>query len=70
MAVGISAPTRKTNPCRSALGARVKYEFLKDASLLFAVFNGDPAGPCRGEPDTCNRYGLNFRLNDPAFRIV
>lgn len=53
----------------SALGARVKYEFPKDASLLFAVFNGDPAGPCPGEPDTCNRYGVNFRLRDPAFMI-
>jgi porin len=53
----------------SALGARVKYEFPKDASLLFAVFNGDPAGPCPGDPDTCNRYGLNFRLRDPAFMI-
>ena len=53
----------------SALGARVKYEFPKDASLLFAIFNGDPAGPCPGDPDTCNRYGVNFRLRDPAFMI-
>ena len=53
----------------SALGARIKYEFPKDASLLFAIFNGDPAGPCPGDPDTCNRYGVNFRLRDPAFMI-
>ena len=54
----------------SALGARIKYEFPKDASLLFAIFNGDPAGPCPGaDPDTCNRYGLSFRLRDPAFMI-
>jgi len=53
----------------SALGARVKYEFPKDASLLLAIFNGDPAGPCPGDPDTCNRYGTNFRLRDPAFMI-
>lgn len=53
----------------SAVGARVKYEFPKDASLLFAIFNGDPAGPCPGDPDTCNRYGLNFRVHDPAFMI-
>src|SRR5262245_44960179 len=51
----------------SAVGARIKYELPKDASLLFAIFNGDPAGPCPGDPDTCNRYGLNFRLSDPAF---
>ncbi|HEY6022978.1 MAG TPA: carbohydrate porin [Pseudolabrys sp.] len=53
----------------SAVGARFKYEFPKDASLLFAVFNGDPAGPCPGDPDTCNRYGVNFRVRDPAFMI-
>jgi porin len=54
----------------SAVGARIKYELPKDASLLFAIFNGDPAGPCGdGDPDTCNRYGTNFRLKDPAFMI-
>ena len=54
----------------SAVGVRVKYELPKNASLLFAIFNGDPAGPCGdGDPDTCNRYGLNFRLKDPAFMI-
>ncbi len=54
----------------SALGARIKYEFPKDASLLFAIFNGDPAGPCPdADPDTCNRYGVSFRLHDPAFMI-
>jgi porin len=54
----------------SALGARIKYEFPKDASLLFAIFNGDPAGPCPGDdPDTCNLYGVSFRLRDPAFVI-
>ncbi len=54
----------------AALGARVKYELPKDASLLFAVFDGDPAGPCPGaDPDTCNRYGLNFRSKDPAFMM-
>src|SRR5262245_43151704 len=53
----------------STPGVRIKYEFPKDASFLFAIFNGDPAGPCPGDPDTCNRYGLNFRLQDPAFMI-
>jgi porin len=52
----------------TAVGARIKYEFPKDASLLLAIFNGDPAPPsCSGDPDTCNRYGLNFRVSDPAF---
>ena len=50
-------------------GVRVKFDYGQNASFLFAVFNGDPAGPCRGDPDTCNRYGVNFRMRDPAFMI-
>ena len=38
-------------------------------SLLFAVLNGDPAGPGPGDEQVRNRYGLNFRVNDPAFII-
>jgi len=54
----------------STPGARLKFDYGDNVSLLFAIFNGDPAGPCPGaDPDTCNRYGLNFRLRDPAFMI-
>jgi porin len=53
----------------STPGARVKFDYGKDVSFLFAIFNGDPAGPCAGDPDTCNRYGLNFRVRDPALII-
>jgi porin len=38
-------------------------------SMLLAVFNGDPAGPGPGDPELRNRYGLNFRVRDPAFII-
>ena len=50
----------------STPGVRLKLDPGKDASLLLAIFNGDPAGPCPGDPDTCNRYGTNFRVRDPA----
>ena len=53
----------------STPGARVKFNFGNDASLLFAVFNGDPSGPGVGDADGRNRYGLNFRLRDPALII-
>jgi porin len=53
----------------STPGARVKFNIGTEASFLLAIFNGDPAGPCAGDPDTCNRHGLNFRLRDPAFMI-
>ena len=54
----------------STPGARIKYTTdSKDMTFLLAIFNGDPAGPCAGDPDTCNRYGLSFRLRDPALII-
>lgn len=51
----------------STPGARIKYEPSQNLALLFAVFNGDPAGP--GEPEKQNPHGLNFRLSDPPFLI-
>jgi porin len=49
----------------STPGARIKYEPNGNFALLFAVFNGDPAGPGEGDPEVRNRNGLNFRITDP-----
>ena len=47
-------------------GARFKYDPTANVTLLLAVFNGDPAGPGEGDPQLRNRFGLNFRIGDPA----
>jgi len=49
---------------------RVKYIASDHLAILAAVFDGDPAGRCAGEPQTCDRSGLNFRLRDPPLVIV
>ena len=54
----------------STPGIRLKVDPVKNVSLLLAVFNGDPAGPGPGDEQLRNRYGLNFRVNDPAFVIA
>lgn len=54
----------------STPGVRLKVDPTPDTTLLMAVFNGDPAGPCLVDPETCNHYGLNFRVNDPPFAIA
>ncbi len=55
----------------STPGVRLKIDPTKDLSLLLAVFNGDPAGPgVPGDEQLRNRYGLNFRVQDPAFMMV
>jgi len=55
----------------STPGVRFKFEPTKDTSILLAVFNGDPAGPGpAGEQEERNRFGLNFRIQDPPFVIA
>jgi porin len=54
----------------STPGVRLKVDPVQDVSLLLAVLNGDPAGPgVPGGEEIRNHYGLNFRVNDPAFVI-
>jgi porin len=53
----------------STPGVRLKFDPTKDVSFLFAVLNGDPAGPGPGDEQLRNRYGLNFRVTDPPFLI-
>jgi porin len=50
-------------------GVRFKYEPIAGTTLLFAVFNGDPAGPGEGDEQLRNLFGLNFRVQDPALVI-
>lgn len=49
---------------------RVKFDPMDNVSILAAVFNGDPAGPCPGDPQTCDQSGLNFRVTDPPLAIA
>ncbi len=46
-------------------GVRLKISPNDQLTILAAVFDGDPAGPGPGDPQSRNRYGLNFRINDP-----
>ena len=53
----------------STPGVRLRVDPTRNVSLLLAVFNGDPAGPGLNDPQDRNRYGLNFRVHDPALVI-
>lgn len=54
----------------STPGVRIKYAPDQKTTLLLAVLNGDPAGPGTTDPQLRDRYGLNFRVTDPAFVIA
>ena len=44
-------------------GARLAVKATDELTVLAAVFNGNPAGAgCNGDPQACNRYGLNFNM--------
>lgn len=53
------------SPPLAALGARALINVNDNFSVLTAIFDGNQAGPGPGDPQQRNRYGLNFRVNDP-----
>jgi porin len=65
----INLPSGGPSPPLAAVGARLKAELTEEVTFLSAIFNGDPAGSGPGDPQERNRYGLNFRVNDPPLFI-
>ena len=53
----------------SALGVRAKATLSDQLTVLFAMFNGDPAGPGTGDPQNLDPHGLNFRLRNSPLLI-
>jgi porin len=62
-------PSGGPSPPLAAMGARFKAELSPSITILAAIFDGDAAGPGIGDPQERNRYGLNFRVNDPPLVI-
>ena len=50
-------------------GVRVSYQASDNIAFMAGLFNGDPAGPGRGDPQERNRHGLNFRVSHPPLLI-
>jgi porin len=50
-------------------GVRLRFQPNENVTLLAALYDGDPVGPCRTDPQKCNRNGINFRVSDPPFVI-
>ena len=54
----------------TSLGVRVRYAPTDNLTILAAVFNGSPADPFAEDPQADNRYGTEFRLQDPPLLMV
>jgi len=50
-------------------GIRVKAALSDKITAFGAVFNGNAAAPCDGDPQTRDNHGLAFRVNDPPWII-
>jgi porin len=53
------------SPPLAAMGARLRGDVNDNLTIVAGVFNGDTAGPGPDDPQLRNRYGVNFRINDP-----
>jgi porin len=65
----INLPSGGPAPPLAAMGMRVKAVFNDNVTALLGVFDGNAAGPGTDDPQSRNRYGLNFRVTDPPFVI-
>jgi porin len=61
----VNLPAGGPSPPLAAVGARLSGKLNDNVTFLTAIFDGDAAGPGPGDPQQRNRYGLNFRVNDP-----
>jgi porin len=66
----VDLPAGGPSPPLAAMGARLYGKLSDDITLLTAVFDGNSAGPGTDDPQQRNRYGLNFRVNDPPLVLT
>jgi porin len=65
----LDLPSGGPSPPLAAVGARLLVNFTDQLSVLGGMFDGDQAGPGPGDPQERNRYGVNFRINDPPLLL-
>lgn len=63
-------PSGGPSPPLAALGARLRADVTSDLTLIGAIFDGNAAGPGASDPQLRDRYGLNFRINDPPLFLA
>jgi porin len=65
----LDLPSGGPSPPLAAMGARLLVNVTEQLSVLGGIFDGDQAGPGPGDPQERNRYGVNFRVNDPPLLL-
>jgi porin len=65
----VDLPSGGPSPPLAAMGARVLFNVTEQLAVLSGIFDGDQAGPGLDDPQLRNRYGVNFRVNDPPLLL-
>jgi porin len=61
----LNMPSGGPSPPLATMGARFRADVTDNLTLVGAVFDGNAAGPGPDDPQLRDRYGINFRINDP-----
>jgi porin len=67
--LSLNLPSGGPSPPLAVLGTRLRADVNEHLTLIGAVFDGDAAGPGLNDPQLRDRYGLNFRINDPPLAL-
>ena len=65
----LDLPSGGPSPPLAAMGARLLVNINERLSILGAIFDGNQAGPGPGDPQERDRFGVNFRVNDPPLLL-
>jgi porin len=65
----LNMPSGGPSPPLAAVGARLRADVTDNLTLVGAIFDGNAAGPGTDDPQLRNRYGVNFRVNDPPLLL-
>jgi porin len=66
----LNMPSGGPSPPLAAVGTRLRADVSDNLTLIGAVFDGDAAGPGTNDPQLRDRYGVNFRVNDPPLVLA
>jgi porin len=67
--VSVNLPSGGPSPPLAAMGARIRADVTDNMTMIGAIFDGNAAGPGPGDPQLRDRYGVNFRVNDPPLLL-
>lgn len=67
--LSLNMPSGGPSPPLATMGTRLRADLSEHFTLVGAVFDGNAAGPGSNDPQLRDRYGLNFRVNDPPLAL-